>query len=134
MVPATNTEQIMGSKKTAMMKNTKLKPLTQASASGTSEGGTALNDGITRSKPANRDAERIKSAPVVTGSGRAASKLSRLEALLRRPKGATVAQLGEALGWQKHSVRGAMSGTLKKRGFAIVSEKTKGERYYRIAS
>jgi len=38
-------------------------------------------------------------------------------------------------GWQMHSVRGVMSGALKKkRGLAIVSSKTGEERVYRIES
>jgi len=61
------------------------------------------------------------------------SKIDQLIALLRRPKGATVAVLAEALGWQLHSVRGAMSGALRKRGLAVVSEKAKGRRLYRLA-
>lgn len=62
------------------------------------------------------------------------TKLSQLEALLRRPEGATIAQLSTALDWQSHSVRGAMSGSLKKkRGLKITDEKAEGEeRVYRI--
>ena len=62
------------------------------------------------------------------------TKLSRLEALLRRPEGASIAQLSAALDWQPHSVRGAMSGSLKKkRGLKIADEKVEGkERVYRI--
>jgi Protein of unknown function (DUF3489) len=67
---------------------------------------------------------------------KAKSKLAQLEAMLRRPDGATVDQIGKALHWQKHSVRGAMSGALKKkRGLTIASEKTQdGRRIYRIAA
>jgi hypothetical protein len=56
--------------------------------------------------------------------------------MLRRPDGATVDQIGKALHWQKHSVRGAMSGALKKKqGLTITSEKTQdGRRTYRIAA
>ena len=61
------------------------------------------------------------------------SKIDQLIALLRRQKGATVAQLAEALGWQQHSVRGAMSGALRKRGLAVESDKMKGQRLYRLA-
>jgi hypothetical protein len=66
---------------------------------------------------------------------KAKSKLEQLEAMLRRPDGATVDQIGKALHWQKHSVRGAMSGALKKKqGLTIASEKTQdGRRIYRIA-
>ena len=64
------------------------------------------------------------------------SKLEQLEAMLRRPDGATVDQIGKALHWQKHSVRGAISGALKKKqGLTIASEKTQdGKRIYRIAA
>ncbi len=62
------------------------------------------------------------------------TKLNQLEALLRRPEGATIAQLSTALEWQPHSVRGAISGSLKKkRELKISAEKAEGkERVYRI--
>ena len=55
--------------------------------------------------------------------------------MLRRPEGATIAQLMAATGWQSHTVRGLFAGALKKRrGLAVTSEKPKGgERTYRIA-
>lgn len=57
-------------------------------------------------------------------------------ALLRRGNGASIKEMEAATGWQAHSVRGFMSGTLKKRlGLEVVSvkdEKT-GERRYQIA-
>ena len=64
------------------------------------------------------------------------SKLRRLEAMLHRPDGATIEQLSKALGWQAHSVRGAMSGALKKKqGLSVASEKREdGTRVYRIAA
>lgn len=64
----------------------------------------------------------------------AGTKLQRLEAMLRRPEGATIAQLSKALDWQAHSIRGAMSGTLKKKqGLAITASKVDGQdRIYRI--
>jgi len=56
-------------------------------------------------------------------------------ALLRRPEGAGIAELAGATGWQVHSVRGAMSGALKKKlGLTITSEKTETGRVYRIAT
>jgi Protein of unknown function (DUF3489) len=77
-------------------------------------------------KPAN--AQRVPAKP--------ASKLGRLEAMLRRPDGATIEQLSKALDWQAHSVRGAMSGALKKKqGLSVASEKRQnGTRVYRIAA
>ena len=81
-------------------------------------------------------------APVTSARARkqAASKpktkLAQLEAMLRRPDGATVEQISKSLDWQMHSVRGAMSGALKKKqGLTITSEKTdRGRRIYRIAA
>ena len=35
--------------------------------------------------------------------------------MLKRPEGATVEQIAEATGWQKHTIRGAISGALKKK-------------------
>ncbi len=56
--------------------------------------------------------------------------------LLRRPKGATIAELVEATGWQPHSIRGAISGSLKKKlGLAVTSEKVEGRgRVYRVVA
>jgi hypothetical protein len=54
--------------------------------------------------------------------------------LLSRDEGASIPELMAATGWQQHTVRGALSGTLKKRlGFEIESIKTSGSgRTYRI--
>lgn len=52
------------------------------------------------------------------------TKLAQLEAMLRRPDGATIQQISKSLDWQSHSVRGAMSGALKRRqGLTITNEK-----------
>lgn len=63
-----------------------------------------------------------------------AGKLGLVVGLLRRPEGATVAQISEATDWLPHSVRGAMAGTLKKKHkLSIVSEPAEGGRVYRLA-
>lgn len=62
------------------------------------------------------------------------SKLELLVELMRTKSGATIDQLTKTTGWQKHSVRGAISGALKKNGgFKITSEQVDGVRTYRIA-
>jgi hypothetical protein len=63
------------------------------------------------------------------------SKADRVVTKLRGAKGATVATLMQATGWQAHSVRGFLSGTVKKKlGLTLVSEIGKdGVRRYRIA-
>jgi len=49
-------------------------------------------------------------------------------AMLRRPEGATIAQICEATEWQSHTVRGAFAGALKKkRGLEVTSEKVEGK-------
>jgi uncharacterized protein DUF3489 len=65
---------------------------------------------------------------------RQGTKLALLIDMLRRERGATVAETVAALGWQAHSVRGAISGALKKkRGLTIQSEIHDGRgRIYRI--
>jgi hypothetical protein len=64
------------------------------------------------------------------------TKGSTIVSLLMLKGGATIADLTKATGWQVHSVRGFLSGALKKKaGLTIASEKgDDGERRYRIAS
>ena len=54
--------------------------------------------------------------------------------LLKRPGGATLAEIVEATGWQALTVRGAMAGALKKKlGLTVTSEKDEGRgRVYRL--
>lgn len=66
-----------------------------------------------------------------TGAAKPTTKLDKLAALLERPEGATIADMMAVSGWQPHSVRGAIAGSLKKRGLAITSAKDDGERRYR---
>jgi hypothetical protein len=72
---------------------------------------------------------RLSPPPIRQGS-----KLARLIDMLRREHGATVAETVAVLGWQAHSVRGAISGALKKkRGLIVQSEMRDGRgRIYRI--
>ncbi len=62
------------------------------------------------------------------------TKLSVLIALLERPEGASLEDMIVATGWQKHTIRSALSHALaKKRGYQIVSEKTdNAARIYKI--
>ena len=62
------------------------------------------------------------------------TKQARLIAMLRQPDGATVEEIVTALGWQPHTVRGAIAGALKKKlGLNVTSEKVEPRgRVYRI--
>ena len=64
------------------------------------------------------------------------SKLSKVIALLSRPEGVTLDEIMKATAWQKHTVRGAMSGTLKKKhGYDVTSRQSSdGVRHYMIKS
>lgn len=70
-------------------------------------------------------------APGVTES---AGKQERLVALLGQKDGATMTEMTQATGWQEHSVRGFISGTLrKKRGLTIeCAVRSDGRRGYQI--
>lgn len=84
---------------------------------------------MTASKTKTSKQSAAKPAPGPTG------KLGALVELLERPEGATIGQLAEATGWQPHSVRGAMAGTLKKKhGLTITSAKDGDVRVYRASS
>lgn len=61
------------------------------------------------------------------------TKIDAVVAALRAPGGASITDLMTLTGWQMHSVRGAIAGTLKrKRGLTVTSIKRDGERVYRI--
>ena len=85
-----------------------------------------------------KTAARAKSKKKRSGTAvpKTVSKQNQLIGLLRRPNGATIDELSKATGWQAHSVRGAISGILKKRlGLSVASETSeKRGRIYRIAS
>jgi hypothetical protein len=53
---------------------------------------------------------------------------------MRKPHGASVDALMAETGWQAHSVRGAIAGTIKKKlGFSVTAVTEGGVRIYRIA-
>ena len=61
------------------------------------------------------------------------SKTARVIALLQRPEGATLQAIMRATGWQSHSVRGFVSGQLKKKlGLKVRSAKREGQRVYSV--
>ena len=69
-----------------------------------------------------------------TPSPTSASKIDTVITMLRAKGGASIDQVIKATGWQAHSVRGAISGHLKKKlRLNVLSEKIDGTRLYRIA-
>ena len=70
---------------------------------------------------------------VAPPTARRATRADTLIALMRGDGGATAAELGAAIGWQVHSVRGFIAGTLKKRSDLIVTTvRADGGTRYRV--
>ena len=61
------------------------------------------------------------------------TKTATILKFLRRPKGATIAELRKAVGWKDHSIRAALTG-LRKKGYEVVREKNEaGINHYRVS-
>ncbi len=93
----------------------------------------------TPTKAAKRQVGTIKAEPPVRDtspaqSAASATKIDTVISMLRAKGGASIEEVIKATGWQAHSVRGAISGQLKKKlGLNVLSEKVEGTRLYRIA-
>jgi hypothetical protein len=94
-----------------------------------------------RRKVGDRDAlidqlwSAIEALPDPQSDAKRASKQDAVIAMLRRPEGATVDEVASATGWQRHTVRGVFSGTLKKKlGLTLASAKEERGRVYRIGT
>ena len=85
----------------------------------------------------SRAAAKVKNATVRKSAPhrkRGNSKQDQVLRLLRGPSGVTIEKITQATGWQVHSVRGFFAGVVRKKlGLNLQSEKTDGERVYRIA-
>jgi hypothetical protein len=84
-------------------------------------------------QPKRRDTAR-PAAKKTASVAREGSKKAEVVDLMRRPNGATLAEVMKATGWQRHTVRGFVSGTLiKKLGLNVESFRSdEKERCYRI--
>ncbi|MFW2354564.1 DUF3489 domain-containing protein [Hydrogenophaga sp.] len=66
---------------------------------------------------------------------RAQTKQAQLIEMLVKPSGASMVQMMALTGWQAHTVRGALSGALRKRlGLDVQGQVEEGVRVYRIHS
>ena len=83
--------------------------------------------GMKPKRRGRRKADKTKPAEKAPRKPRTNTKQAQMIAMLRRAKGATIEEMATELGWQHHTVRGAMAGALKKKlGLDITSEKVDG--------
>jgi hypothetical protein len=110
---------------------------------GTLKKGATKKDGAPKGRKTAKGAKRKKTAKPnkkaakperKAAAPRAESKGAQILALIRRPKGAALAELAKLTGWQNHSIRGFLSGTVgKKMGLAVESVRREdGERVYSL--
>jgi Protein of unknown function (DUF3489) len=101
----------------------------------------ATNKGRVAKRRAHTAPTKAKRARMATRAkepapGRRGSKTAKILDLLKRPGGVTLKDLVKATGWQPHSVRGFLSGTLRKKMRTPFesSKRADGERAYRVSS
>jgi Protein of unknown function (DUF3489) len=79
-----------------------------------------------KGKAAKGKARVTKTATADKPTPRAGTKQAQMIETLKRPEGATVEQIAAATGWQHHTIRGAISGTLKKKlGLTVEATRTR---------
>lgn len=90
--------------------------------------GVNVKNGKATSKKHTQTGQKISDEKSMT---RGTSKQAMLIKLLERPGGTTIDEMVKTTGWQQHSIRGVISGVLKKRlGLSIASEKSESGRIY----
>jgi hypothetical protein len=112
-----------------------IEPAIDASSTNTTaRAGRSKSSNKARSKKrATKKAAKAAGKP--KAKNKSASKQDRVLALLRRPEGATLDVLVKATGWQQHSIRGFLAGTVRKKlKLLLRSEKIEGVRIYRIGA
>jgi hypothetical protein len=79
-----------------------------------------------KNKPAKGKARATMAVPAEKRTRRSGTKQALMVNLLMRPEGATIEQIAKATGWQRHTIRGAISGALKKKlGLTVEATRTR---------
>ena len=79
-----------------------------------------------RRRPPAASEPKAAGEPTAKPTPRAGTKQAQMIELLKRPEGATVEQIAAATGWQHHTIRGAISGALKKKlGLTVEATRTR---------
>jgi hypothetical protein len=100
-----------------------------AESKGTRQVPAQPNSAATAGRSGQNIVRNLKAKALKSGS-----KQSHVIALLSSPKGATIAAIMQATGWQRHSVRGFLAGVVRSRlKLNLISQKVDGVRVYRIA-
>ena len=122
---------LRGGARTQVIKGLLVKGLAAKSGQGhvLTEAGYAA---IGKRRPVSKAPQELEAMPRLLRPG---TKLAAIIDAMRHPSGATIAQIMAGTGWQAHTVRGAISGMVRKRlGYEVVTEKgADGQRAYRIA-
>jgi Protein of unknown function (DUF3489) len=89
-------------------------------------GATAAEAAGAEGQPQAGEPADVQADAAATRTPRAGTKQALMIEMLKRPEGATVEQIAAATGWQHHTIRGAISGALKKKlGLTVEATRTR---------
>jgi hypothetical protein len=110
-------------------------PLAEPNAKDASRAHSRVHVSKKKSKPTPKGSSTQRAKKLGPAKAtRKGTKMDKVLVLLKRPGGASANELMKATGWQAHSVRGFLSGTVaKKLGLTLISVRdADGRRSYRI--